>query len=143
MADNANLATVIAALTNSIAVLAPPPIPAAVFDPFAEDKPFDLSTRIGSKTFSEACAPLEQKWGGSVQNFPSFVVSLRLRAAEANWNAPAHHGIVKIGTNDILTDYHSVTDNETEALRPRLQGPSERIRATSKIPRQCLVALIF
>ena len=66
MTDNANLAIAIAALTNAIAVLAPPPTPAAVFDPFVEDKPFDLSSRVGSQAFSEACAPLDQKWDGSV-----------------------------------------------------------------------------
>ena len=54
MADNAALAAAITAISNTIATLRPAPPAAVVFDPFAEDQPFNLSTRIGYQAYIDA-----------------------------------------------------------------------------------------
>jgi len=55
---------------------------------------------------------LDDEWDDGVQTFPSFIVSLRLRASDAKWDDPLPHGIINIAGKDVLTDYHSFTDTE-------------------------------
>ena len=126
MADNAALAAAILALTNVLATIRAPPPPAApvpVFDPFDSADPFDLSTRAGSTAYSTISAPLDEVWDGHVATFPSFIVALRLRGEEGKWNAAAPQGILTFPsatagvTNNILTDYHSVTDTQITTAR--------------------------
>ena len=124
MTDNAALAAAILALTNVIATMRQPaPAPTPVFDPFDSTKPFDLSTRAGSTAYSTISAPLDEVWDGHVATFPSFIVALRLRSEEGKWNATAPQGILTFPTgttgvsNNILTDYHSVTDAQIETAR--------------------------
>ena len=51
---------------------------------------------------------------------PSFIISLRVRASEVRWNAPAPQVILDIIGSNLLTDYHILTilevDNASTAL---------------------------
>ena len=129
MTSNAALARAITELSNAIALLRPPPTPAAIYDPFQADRPFNLTTRLGQQAYAEACAPLDDncKWDGSVETFPSFVVALKLRASEAQWDAPAPHGILTIGAINLLTEYHSINDAQiTEARAARIDDRAKQ-----------------
>jgi len=86
--------------------------PAPVFDPFVEDQPFNLSSRAGDQAYTNTSAAFnhEDVWDGNVSNFLSFIMVLRLRAEEGKWNATAPHDIFTINGNNILSDYHSITD---------------------------------
>ena len=124
MSDNASLAEAILALTNVIATMRQPaPASTPVFDPFDSTEPFDLSTRAGSAAYTTISAPLDEVWDGHVATFPSFIVALRLRSEEGGWNATAPQGILTFPTdttgitNNILTDYHSITDAQIETAR--------------------------
>ena len=90
-----------------------------MFDPFIEDQPFNLASRAGDQAYTSISAALkdEDVWDGNVTTFPSFVVALRLRAEEGKWNATDPHGILTIDGNNILSDYHSITDAQIEAAR--------------------------
>jgi hypothetical protein len=100
MATNADLATALTALAAAISTLtnqnaaaaaaaAPPPpaVHTVVLDPFESNEPFDLSTRTGSTAFATACAALKEPWNGTVETFPAFIISLRIRAGEVHWNS--------------------------------------------------------
>jgi hypothetical protein len=126
MADNAILATALTALAdvtanlnnaNVAAANTPPPPPAVhaiVLDLFSSNAPFDLSTRTGSSAFTTASAALDNPWDGTVENFPVFIISLHIRSGEVRWNSAAPTGILDINGNNLLTDYHSVTDTDVE-----------------------------
>ena len=116
-ANAAALAAAITALTNDIALIRPPAPTAAVFDPFQEDQPYNLASRSGFQAYKDMSAPLDEIWDGTVAAFPSFVVSLRLRAEEGKWNAASPHGILTVDGQDILKDYHSITDTQVEAAQ--------------------------
>lgn len=125
MADNGNLAAAIALLVQAINGMprapAPPP---QVFDPFASSDAFDLSSRSGAAAYATASAPLDDIWDGDTSTFPSFVISLRIRAREGGWDAvgttdavtgvftPNPTNIIDINDKNILTEYHSITDQE-------------------------------
>ena len=117
MTDNAALATAIQALTAMLTTMQNPPARTVVLDPFKADEPFDLSTRQGSQVYNDSSALLDETWDGSVATFPSFIVSLQLRASEANWNAAAPHGILTVDDKDILNEYHSVTEEKVKDAR--------------------------
>ena len=124
MTDNAALAAAILALTNVIATMRQPaPAPTPVFDPFDSTKPFDLSTRAGSTAYTTISAPLDEIWDDHIADFPSFIVALRLRSEEGKWNATGPQGILTFPTgttgvsNNILTNYHSITDAQIETAR--------------------------
>ena len=147
MGDNAALATAIQALAEAIARMQARPsttttttTATAIFDPFAEDTPFDLSSRAGVQAFSEACAKLDNEWDGSVHTFPSFLVSLRLRANEAKWDAPNPHGILEIGGKDILHEYHSIS--ETDITTAQVARTDNRAIQNTKAMFQCIKSSI-
>jgi len=128
MANNVDLTAAIALLVQAIngmpRAAAPPP---QVFDPFASDAAFDLSTRSGSTAYATISAPLDEIWNGDTSTFPSFVVSLRIRAKEGKWDAagttdavtgittPNPTNILDVGGRNILTDYHSISDADVLA----------------------------
>lgn len=129
MADSAVLAAALTALANAVATLntnnaaaaAAPTVRQPLLDPFDSSAPFDLSSRAGSVAFAAASAALDESWDGSVETFPSFIVTLRIRASEVKWNAVAPQGILTFGGNNLLTHYHSVTDTDIEtALTARV-----------------------
>ena len=78
-------------------------------DAFEYVNPFDLGSRSGSYAFSKASAPLDKPWDGTIEQLPSFIISLRVRASEVRWNSPAPQGILDINRSNLLTDYHSLT----------------------------------
>jgi hypothetical protein len=122
MGDNAILATALTAIADAIANLnndnvaaanAPPPPPtvhAIVLDPFSSNAPFDLSTRTGSLAFTTASTALDDPLDGTVEHFPAFIIYLRIRSGEVLWNSAANG-------NNLLTNYHSVTDTDVENAR--------------------------
>jgi hypothetical protein len=129
MVDTINLAAALTALVDAIANLnnananvtannAPPPPPAVhailLLDPFESNAPFDLSTWTGSTAFVTACAALDDPWDGTVENFPAFIISLRIGSGEVRWNSVAATGIIAINGNNFLTHYHSVTDTDVQ-----------------------------
>ena len=100
-----------------IATMRAPAAPLPVFDPFSEDQPFNLATRLGAQAFSDVCEGLKEHWDGNVSSFPSFVVKIYLREAEGKCDAQAPNGILIIGGNNLLTNYHSITDTEIKTVR--------------------------
>ena len=68
------------------------------------------------------------------------MVKLRLRAAEVKWNAEAPHGILTIGINNLLTDYHSITD--TEITSARTNRSDNRVIQNSRAMLNCVKLLI-
>ena len=74
MAGNVDLAAAIALLVQAIndmpRAAAPSP---KVFDPFASNAAFDLSSRSGSSAYATISAPLDDIWNGDTSTFPSFV----------------------------------------------------------------------
>lgn len=127
MAGNVDLAAAIGLLVTAIQGMpraAPPP--RQVFDPFASDDAFDLSSRSGSSAYATVSSPLDTVWNGDTATFPSFVVALRIRAKEGKWDAagtvdpvtnittPNPTNILQIGGKNILTEYHSISDTEIE-----------------------------
>ena len=120
MAGNpADLAAALAALAAAINNLpggggAPPAGGAAaappVLDPYTSAEPFDLSSRAGSTAFANASSALDETWDGTVANFPSFLIALRIRANEVRWDVAGDTGIITIAGTNLLTHYHSTTD---------------------------------
>jgi hypothetical protein len=131
MADNAaiaaalaNLAAAINNMNNNAAPQQPPRAPhVVILDPFESDEPFDLSARVGSTAFANACAALDDPWNGNVDTFPAFIISLRIRSGEVHWDAPAPRGILTIDGHNLLTEYHSITDTEITAARTARVDP--------------------
>lgn len=153
MADQA-LADAITALTAALANLqhpqppAPPNAPqqnvAALLDPFDSDQPFDLTSRSGSQAFTTASAPLDETWDGTIQTFPSFLISLRVRASEVKWDAPPPCGILTYTIHGIacnlFTKHHSISEAELE--QARTLRINDRARQNAKALYKCLKASI-
>jgi len=91
--------------------------PLPTFDHFSEDQPFNLVTCLGAHDFADICKWFKEPWDGNVSSFSSFVVKLRLREAEGKCDAQAPNGILIIGGNNLLTNYHSITDTEIKTVR--------------------------
>lgn len=91
-------------------------------DPIFQPTAFDLSSRAGSTAYLRACEKLDETWNGAVEKFPAFVLALRIRADEFNWDAPAPHGIIRFPhhadntiTLNLLVDYHRITHADINA----------------------------
>ena len=96
--------------------VAPAQQPAApLLNLYDSDQPFDLSTRVGSSAFDKACEPLDAKWDGTVEAFPAFVTSLRLRAREVGWDRPGVTNILQVNHANILDDHHNLTQADVDA----------------------------
>ena len=106
--------------TAAAAVNVPPPVTVNL-NPFASAAPFDLGSRAGSHAFDKAGAILDSTWDGTIDKFPPFLLSLRIRASEVNWGANAPQGILSYTINgqarNLLTDHHFVTAAVVEASR--------------------------
>jgi hypothetical protein len=98
-----------------------------VQDPFSSSDAFDLSSRAGESAFKQAGAPLDTIWDGTTATFPSFIVALRIRAAEARWDATDGTGIMHytIGGKalKLLEDYSQITEADLEAERVARTNP--------------------
>ena len=84
---------------------------------FGSHLAFDFSTRAGGKALKEASAPITPKWDGTVEEFPTFIVNLKLQATTCKWNATGSTRIIEIGGHDILLQHHSVTMAQVETER--------------------------
>ena len=140
MVDHVALTQAITALTNAISFLQPPPEPAAVYDTFAPDVPFNLSTRLGSQAYSDISSPLDEVWDGSVNTFPSFIVALTIRAKESKWNAAAPYGILQVDGHNAITDYHTI--NETQITDARTARIDNRAIQNTKAMFKCVKSSI-
>jgi hypothetical protein len=130
MANNAAIAAALANLAAAIKDMnnnAEPQQPRAphvvILDPFESNEPFDLSARVGSTAFANACAALDDPWNGNVDTFPAFIISLRIRLGEVHWDAPTPRGILEINGHNLLTEYHSITDAEVATARTTRVNP--------------------
>ena len=114
MTDNATLAASVTALSDAIRAMPQAAINPKVYDPFKSTDPFDLSSRPGSMAYERISAPLDDIWDSDAAKFPAFVTELRIRAAEGKWDLDVDPCILKFGTKQILTDYHSIPDADIE-----------------------------
>lgn len=87
MAVNVDLAAAIALLAQTINMPRAAPPPPRVFDPLASADAFDLSAHSGFLAYANISAMLDNIFDGDTSTFPSFVVSLRIRAKEGKWDA--------------------------------------------------------
>ena len=71
----------ITAMTRMLSAIRPP-ARTPVFESFKGDIPFDLSTQDSARAYIDVSASLQDEWDGDVATFPSFIVSLQMRAAE-------------------------------------------------------------
>ena len=117
MTATATLAAAMTTLANAIRAMPQASVNPKVYNPFKSNDPFDLSSCSGSMAYERISAPLDNIWDGDVSKFPSFVTELRIRAAEGKWDLDADPGILKFGTKQILTDYHSIPDADIETAR--------------------------
>ena len=117
MNDNTALSNSLAALATVVATLHPAAVNHIVYDPLASNDPFDLSTRSGSSAYGKISSTLDTKLNGDVSTFPSFVVSLRIRAREGKWDAPGNEGILTIVGKNILMNYHYIDDIQVEDVQ--------------------------
>lgn len=150
MADNAALANAMTLLANAINTFAAAaaagggagggagaaPVHVAVTDLYNNNDPFDLSTRTGANAFNDISKPLAEKWDGTVENFPMFVIALQERARKGNWLAADPYGIVEINGLNLLTDYHRITNtNITDARTARTNA---RARQNAQAMYECI-----
>ena len=124
MTYNATLANAIALLVtvvNSIPRAKSPPH--RVFDPFSSTDPFNLSSCSGLSAYVTVFASIGHIWDRDTSTFPFFVVSLRIRAKEGKWDSSSTTNansniisnptnIIDMTENNILIEYHSITDAE-------------------------------
>lgn len=111
------LATAITNMTNAGNFGGGGAAAAAQLDPAFEAAPFDLSSRAGAAAYARACLKLDEVWDGTVHKFPSFVIALRLRSSEANWDTASPQGIIRIQdpvdankSYNLLTEYHQISE---------------------------------
>ena len=90
---------------------------------YDSDQPFDLSTRAGSSAFNQACEPLDAKYDGTVDTFPAFVTSLRLRAREVGWDRAGATNILIVNGVNILDGYHNLTQTQVDAASAARNNP--------------------
>ena len=79
--------------------------------------PFGISSHTGASAYQISPSTLDELWDSAAASVPSFVVSLILRAREGRWNVSAPQGIIESSGQDILTNYHSITNAEIEIAR--------------------------
>jgi len=108
----ANIAATLALLQQQVAAAPPAPIVAAPAPPtlqlFDNGSPFDMASRAGSAAMTLAASPLSCSWDGTLAKLPPFLSSLKKRALEARWYAPAPHGILLFPPHDLLSAYHAI-----------------------------------
>jgi hypothetical protein len=113
----ANIAAALQALQQQQGVVRPPAAP--VLQHYDAATPFDLSSRSGSSAYEKACSALPDKWDGSVEKLPNFIIALMTRASESKWDAPAPNGILAFtvggASHNLFTGYHSIPLSDIEA----------------------------
>jgi hypothetical protein len=119
----AALNAIAVALTNCNQQQAVAPAHPPVLDPFSSTAPLDLSLRVGSTAFALVCAPLDDPWDGTADTLPSFIISLRIRSSEVQWNALAPQRILTINGHHLITHYHSLTDADITAAQAARTDP--------------------
>ena len=78
---------------------------------------FDLSTRSGETAFKAISAPLDTIWNGSAEDFPTFLIALRLRAIKGHWVTTDPGDISKYGGKDIFKEFHSISKADIETAK--------------------------
>ena len=126
-----DLADAIQALATAITNMNNPPTTVPITDLFSSGQPFNLATRSGLTAYEQSSEPLKNVWDGEAATFPSFVIQLHLRANKAKWNATDASGILEISGENLLTDYHKITDAEITATRNG--RPDQRALQNAKI----------
>ena len=101
--------------------MVPDPRTTTNLNPFASKYPFGIGSRAVSHAFEKSSAALDTTWNGTIENFPAFLLSLRVCALEANWGAAAPRGIllhdVDGTARNLLTEHHHMTAAILEASR--------------------------
>lgn len=118
----ANIAATLQLLQAAIGGAQPAAAHAPLYDLFDNGTPFDMNSRAGSSAMSIASAALSEKWDGSATKLPTFLLSLKQRAQDVKWDAPAPHGILMFPDNDgnncnLLDSYHSISPVTIEQVR--------------------------
>ena len=103
------------------AATVPVPCTTIDLDPFASSAPFDIGSRDEYHAFEKVSGALDTTWNRTIENFPAFLLSLRVCALEANWGAAAPRGIllhdVDGTARNLLTEHHHMTAAIVEASR--------------------------
>ena len=114
----ANIAATLALLQQQVAAQPPAAAIAAPHAPtlqlFDNGSPFDMASRAGSAAMTLAASPLSCTWDGTLDKLPAFLSSLKKRALEAKWYAPAPHGILLFPPHDLLSSYHAIPLQDIE-----------------------------
>lgn len=107
-----------------------------LLDMFSCGTSFNLSTRSGAAAYNTLSKPTKEAWDGPVSTFPKFVVGLKLRALEGKWEANHGSGILMINTNNLLTEYHYITD--TQITDTKTAQTSDRATQNTSVLSKCL-----
>ena len=84
---------------------------------FSATAAFDLSTRSGETAFKIISAPLSTIWDGSAEDFPTFLIALRLRAIKGHWITTDPGDISDYGGKDLFQDFHSISKADLETTK--------------------------
>ena len=111
----------------------PPAAPAAtslaahvnILDTFESTNPFDLGSRAGPYAFPKSSSPLDNSWDGTIEQLTLLIISLRVRASEVHWNAPAPQGILDISGTNLLTVYQSLIQFQIETTSTARNQPRD------------------
>jgi hypothetical protein len=90
---------------------------APLLDPFASTDPSNLSSRAGVAAYETACSALDEVWDGTPDKLPAFVICLRIRANDVQWNGADPQGILTFGAHNLLTAHHTISAADIEAAR--------------------------
>ena len=112
------LAAAITALTTAVQAIsannAARPSSGPVLDPHSPNVPYDLASRAGLNVLNQASEALDMTWDGTAEQFPPFLLALRIRARDVKWDVSSPTGILKFfeGNKHLLNDYSNITAQE-------------------------------
>ena len=80
-------------------------------------------------------------FSGEPEDLPSFIKDLSERVQFCHWDSK-QHGILTVGTRNLLTDYEAITEMEiTEARNARIEG-THHSHQNALTMYQCVYALL-
>ena len=120
---NTSIAAALQILAAVVAALRPPISPAKVKNDFATKSPFNLDTHFRASAYTTVSSPLNERWNGEVNTFPSFLVALRVCSKQGKWDVTGDQGFFTIDDKNLLSGYHSITDVQIEAARIAHKNP--------------------
>ena len=99
-----------------------------VTDLFANNDPFDLSTRSGLSAMDKMEEKLDVEWNGETQGFPAFILELEIRGRACHWN-DATSGILKVSGHHLFTKFAQITNKDITQANTDRTNPRARQNA--------------